>query len=216
MFKNGKIIFVSSVTVVGLVIGFLIWKGIIAINDDINSNIDQIKDLKITQRAFELKEATIDQEFESYNFSKRKFDSINNYFIYESDNDDTEFTAFFRQLDNTALLSTGQDKNLIIDLYQSASVAEKNTKKTAGKSGQAGKVAEESRLLRLTLKSDFSGLLKFISYLDSFPYYVNIESVNINFTGEKKNSGIFSDKNISNLQSSIIIRVYKKTTMSEL
>lgn len=216
MLKNEKTKFFLSVIVVLVIAGFLTWQGIFAINADINNNISELKDKKVSKDVYDLKGIAMEQELEAYNFSKNKIDKINNYFVYASDNDDTEFTYFFGQLDSIAMQSTQKEKSLVIDLYQSQPGTAKNTKKTSGSivsSGQ-GSGAEDSRLLKLTLRSNFEGLLKFISYLEAMPYYVYIESVNINVdssAGAKeslnKNTPISSS---INLQSSLVIKVFRK------
>lgn len=212
MLKNEKIKFFLSIAVVLAVAGLLIWRGIFVINNEVNNSINALKDKKIFRDVYALKESTMDQEMEDYNFSKNKFDTVNNYFVYASDNDDTEFTAFFGQLDNIALLSTQKEKSLVIDLYQTElAVPVKGAKKPSAPADSS--VKEDSRLLRLTLKSDFEGLLKFISRLEAMPYYVYIESVNINADNSVKEKTEGLAVRSINLQTSIIIKVFRKTTI---
>lgn len=210
MLKNEKTKFILSIIVVLIISGFLTWQGIFVINDTINRSINELKDKKISKDVYSLKESSMEQELAAYNFSKDKIGKINNYFVYASDNDDTEFTAFFGQLDNIALQSTQKEKSLNIELYQSEPVSVRGAKKTDPSAQGGGK--EDSRLLRLTLKSDFEGLLKFISYIEGMPYYIYIESVSVSASGvkAKENSPIPSSVN---LQSTIIIKVFRKTTI---
>lgn len=216
MLKNEKIKFFLSVIIISAIVGFLAWQGVININADINNNIGELKDKKISEDVYDLKGKSFEQERKAYDFSKSKIEKINDYFVYASDNDDTEFTSFFGQLDNIAMQSTQKEKSLTIDLYQDESGAQKDKKKPSGSkdssSGAGGK--EDSRMLKLTLRSNFESLLKFISYLEAMPYYVYIESVNINIdnsAGAGKN--LNKDLPISgspNLQSILVIKVFKK------
>lgn len=218
MLKNEKINFFLSAFIVFIIIVFLIWQGIININRDINNSINELKDKKVSTEAYSLKIKSLDQELNAYNLSKSKIEKINNYFVYASDNDDMEFTSFFGQLDSIAMQSTQKEKSLTIDLYQNGSVAA-NSKKTSSTSKDPVPAAskEESRLLKLTLRSNFQGLLKFISYLEAMPYYIYIESASINADSEA-GAVKSADKNISssdsvNLQSVLIIKIFRKTNI---
>lgn len=219
MLKNEKIKFFLYAFIILIIIGFLIWQGIIKINSDINNSISALKDKKISRDVYSLKGKALGQEREAYSFSKSKIEKINNFFVYASDNDDTEFTSFFGQLDAIAMQSTQKEKSLDIDLYQDASVPDKSKTKSASAKVPSSAAAEkeDSRLFKLTLRSGFEGLLKFISYIEVMPYYVYIESINININSAsaalKK-----SDKNNPNndsidLQSVIIIKVFRKTNI---
>ncbi len=108
-----------------------------------------------------MKEKSLEQEIEAYNFSKNKIEKINNYFVYASDNDDAEFTSFFGQLDSIAMQSTQKEKTLVIDLYQNESGVSKDKKKPSGLNDSSSQESnkEDSRLLKLTLRSNFEGLL---------------------------------------------------------
>lgn len=216
MLKNEKTKFFLSVIVILIIACFLIWQGVIGVSADINNSIGELKDKKIASDVYNLKEKSLEQELEAYNFSKNKIEKINNYFVYASDNDDTEFTSFFGQLDNIAMQSTQKEKTLTIDLYQSQASTAKNTKKTSASNGASAQDSnkEDSKLFKLTLRSNFEDLLKFISYLEAMPYYVYIESVNINIdsgAGARKN--LDKDVPISdsiNLQTVLIIKVFRK------
>jgi len=220
MLKNEKEKFFLSVILILIIVGFLIWQGIINVNLDINNNISEIKDKKISKDVYNLKEKSLKQELEAYNFSKTKIEGINNYFVYATDNDDTEFTTFFGQLDNIAMQSTQKEKSLVIDLYQDESSVVKNKNKTSSSkdtSSATGSI-DDSRLLKLTLRSNFGGLLKFISYLEAMPYYVYIESANVNIDNGARAAVEKMDKNNPinnsvNLQTVLIIKVFKKTNI---
>lgn len=216
MLKNEKGKFIISIIVVLGIAGFLIWQGIISADMDISKNINELKDKKISLNVYNLKVKSMDQEREAYDFSKNKIEKINNYFVYASDNDDTEFTSFFGQLDSIAMQSTQKDKSLTIDLYQNKPVAAKDKTKTsisASPSPEASNT-EDSRLLKLTLRSNFESLLKFISYLEAMPYYIYIESASINAdsgagTTRSLDKNIPTDNSV-NLQSVLIIKVFRK------
>lgn len=219
MLKNEKEKFVLSIIIVLICSGLLIWQGIININNDIENTLSDLKDKKITKEALDLKDKTLEQEQQDYDFSRKKIEKINNYFVYASDNDDTEFTSFFGQLDAMASKSTGQEDSLTIDLVQSGPTTEKNIKKTSSakesSSNEAAK--EDSRSLKLTLKSDFQGLMNFISRIEAMPYYVYIESVSTN-TSDRSAVAKKIDKNTPaddsiDLQSIIVIKVFRKTNI---
>lgn len=219
MLKNEKgKLFISVIVVLGIA-GFLIWQGIISADIDISNSINELKDKKISLNVYNLKVKSLNQEREAYNFSKNKIEKINNYFVYASDNDDTEFTSFFGQLDSIAMQSTQKDKSLVIDLYQNKPIAAKDKIKSSGSASPSSEVinVEDSRLLKLTLRSNFESLLKFISYIEAMPYYIYIESVNIN-TDSGAGTTKSLDKNIPinssvNLQSVLIIKVFRKTNI---
>lgn len=219
MLKNQKEKFFLSVAAVLIITGLLAWQGIINVNADINKSIGELKDKKISKDVYSLKEASLEQELEAFNFSKSKIEKINNYFVYASDNDDTEFTSFFGQLDNIAMQSTQKEKSLVIDLYQNASDAVKNKKKPTDSKDAVSSAgsSEDSRFLKLTLRSNYEELLKFISYLEAMPYYIYIESVSVNIdSGARSNKTL--DKDISaisspNLQSVLVIKVFRKTNI---
>lgn len=220
MLKNEREKFFLSMAVVLTIAGFLAWQ-VININADIDNNINKLKDKKISEEVYSLKEKSLEQELEAYNFSKGKIEKINNYFVYASDNDDAELAYFFGQLDDIAMQSTKKEKSLVIDLYQSRLSAAKDGKKAVVSKDsfpQASGKEEDSRLLRLTLKSNFEGLLKFISYLEAMPYYIHIESADINIdsgAGSEKNldKNILSTSGSVNLQSVLIIKVFRKTNI---
>lgn len=216
MLKNEKEKFILSVIVTLVFIGFLIWQGIFVVNADIDNSINVLKDKKISKDVYALKGKSLEEEKKAFEYSKQKIEEINDHFVYASDNDDTEFTSFFGQLDDIAVKSTQKEESLVIDLVQNgskAAVKSSAEKDTAGKADDK----EDSRLFKLTLKSNYEGLLKFISYLEAMPYYVYIESVTINI-----NNGEGSDKNFDSnasassspgLQSILIIKVFKKTNI---
>jgi hypothetical protein len=213
MLKNEKTKFFLSIIVVLIISGALIWQGVFVINAKVNNSISELKEKKISKEVYTFKGTAMEKELADYEFSKSKIEKINDYFVYASDNDDTEFTSFFGQLDNIALLSTKKEKSLVIELYQVQPVAVKKTTGSASVPKQESSSKEDSRLLRLTLKSDFEGLLKFISYLEAMPYYVYIESININVDNSARARENTPAGSSFNLQSSIIIKVFRKTTI---
>jgi hypothetical protein len=219
MLKNEKVKFFLSVIFVLIIVGLLTWQGIIVVNDKINNNISELKDKKISKDVYALKGKTLGQEQEAYDLSKNKIEKINNFFVYASNNDDTEFTSFFGQLDSIALQSTGKEESLSIDLYEiDRASAAKTVKATTGNDSPDEASKDESRLLKLTLKSDFGGLVKFISNLEAMPYYVYIQSISTNIDGDTQS---VVGKNIKmqpvninvNLQSVLVIKVFRKTNV---
>lgn len=219
MLKNEKENFFLSLFAVFLIVGFLIWQGILNINSDIQNTIADLKDKKISISVYDQRIKSLDQERESYDFSKSKMDKINNYFVYASDNDDAEFTNFFGQLDNIAMQSTQKEKTLTIDLYQNESSAAKDKKKPSDSKDATGKndTKDDSRLLKLTLRSNFESLMKFIANLEAMQYYIYIESVNINIDNNVRSRNKL-DKDISSnnsidLQTVLIIKVFRKTNI---
>lgn len=218
MLKNEKGKFFLSIFIVLVFAGLLAWQGIININNRIANSISELKDKKISKEAYSLKGKTSEQEQDAYDFSKKKIEKINTYFVYASDNDDTEFTSFFGQLDNMASKSTSREDSLAIELFQSAPVADRNIKKTNTAKDSSAKetTKDDSRLLKLTLKSDYRGLINFISRLEAMPYYVYIESVSTTVGGgtvmKKNNKNAPIDDSVD-LQSIIIIKVFRKTNI---
>jgi len=219
MLKNEKEKFFLFAIIILIIAGLLIWQGIIGISADINNSISELKDKKVSINVYNLKGKSLELEREAYNFSKNEIDKINNYFVYASDNDDTEFTSFFGQLDSIATQSAQKEKTLAIDLYQRESVVPKDKKKPSDLKNSASLESnkEDSRLLKLTLRSNFESLLKFISYLEAMPYYVYIESVNINIDGgagarKKMNEDVLTS-NSPDLQTVLIIKVFRKTNI---
>jgi len=140
--------------------------------------------------------------------------------VYASNNDDTEFTSFFGQLDGIALQSTGKEESLSIDLFEiDRASAARTVKATTEKDSPANEAPkDESRLLKLTLKSDFGGLVKFISSLEAMPYYVYIQSISTNIEGSTQS---IVSKNIKmtpvytnvELKSVLVIKVFRKTNI---
>ncbi len=219
MLKNEKEKFFISVIVVLLIIGFLIWRGIVNVNAEINDKINELKDKKVSINVYSLKENLSEKEREEYDFSKDKIEKINNHFVYASNNDDADFTVFFGQLDSIATQTTQKEKSLSIELYQKKPIAPNDKKKSDGSNNSVPtkEEIENSRLLKLTLESNFEDLIKFISYLEELPYYIYIESVSVNMDNsagirEKTKKDISADSSVD-LQTVLIIKVFRKTNI---
>lgn len=218
MLKNEKEKFILFIIVILIFIGLLMWQGIIVINEDINDNISELKDKKISKDVYALKEKTFVSERGDYDFSQKKIEKINDYFVYADENDNMAFTAFYTRLEEIAFQSTQKTNSLIIDKYQLAVVAPKDkSKNTPDKSVEA---VSDSLLFKLTLQSNYNDLLKFISNLEAMSLYVYIESVNINIDGSSKSAkDLNKDILISDspgLQSVLIIKVFRKPDISNI
>lgn len=205
MLKNEKGKFFLSLIIVLVCIGFLIWQGIVRANADIEKNISELKDKKVFSNVYGLREDSLPAETADYNFSKSKIEKINNYFVYADDDDNIAFTSFFTQLEEIAFQATQKSNSLTMDLIQTTVLAPKSAPiKTSG-------AANDSRFLKLTLQGDYESLLKFISYLEAMPYFIYIESINVNINGAEREKKDISASDSVSLQSILIIKVFRKT-----
>ncbi len=218
MLKNEREKFYLFAAAVFIITVLLIWQGIFNFIILIEENIGEIKEKKAAIAAYNLKEKSLPAELESYNFSKNKIEKFNNYFVYKNYNDDKEFSDFFSQLDDIANKAAQKTNSLTIELYENEQSLLKEKKGQVGsaKTSVQNNDSEDSRLLKLTFRGNFESFLKFISYLEAMPYYLYIESLNINIDSSSnfmskalQNENNLEEKNV-NLQTVIIVKVFKK------
>lgn len=184
----------------------LIWQGIINGRVRIDSNIYEIQDKKTTINAYSQREEALPMVSESYNSAKSKVDKFNDLFV-----DENSLPDFIGNLESIAAqASVSLEKSFTDD--PSAKIAQKTPAPKGSPVPSPASKEAEGYVLRLSLKGGFAQLMNFISRLESMPYYVYIKSVSVsaNTAADSGSAKIKKESSEGELQSIMIIKVFKK------
>lgn len=183
---------------------FLAWQGIIEAKKNIDYNIAQIQEKNIILSAYNIREKTLEQNLENYNFAKDKFEGINNYFVDKNNN----LPEFIDQVEDIASQTSNEFSLEFID-NAPVPVKKKDDKSAAGNAKIETSGGVENYILKMNLSGTFNNVKRFMALMETMPYYSYIDSLAIN--ASDSSSLKESQENSSAIVEAVLtVKVFKK------
>lgn len=183
---------------------FLAWQGVIEAKNSIDYDIAQIQEKSIILSAYNIREKTLEQNLENYNFAKNKFEAINNYFVDKNSN----LPEFIGQIENIAT-QTSNELNIEFIDNSTVPVKNKDSKSAAGNAKMETSGGVENYILKMNLKGTFNNVRRFMALMEVMPYSSYIDSLLISasdqvyFKKSQENSSVTVDAVLT-------VKVFKK------
>ncbi|MBU3964929.1 hypothetical protein KJ695_03160 [Patescibacteria group bacterium] len=186
--------FYLSVAAIFAVCSVFAWQGIIETKKLNDYEVAKIVEKKTIIAEYGLKEKYLSKSLSNYNFAVNKIAEMRKYFVNNNDLPD-----FIKTLENLADKTSNSLEISFVSVPAppADSSVGANSKKTMGEKG--------GFTMQLAVKGSFGNLIKFISYLESMPYYAYIDSINIGADPKKESSGI---------RSTLVVKVFSFDNMS--
>lgn len=185
--------FYLSAAVIFFICSVFAWQGVIESKKSNDYRIAEIAEKKATIAEYGLKEKYLPNSLSNYNFAVNKIAEMRKYFVNDSDLPD-----FIKTLEDMADKTSN---SLEISFVNNPALPADSS---AGANSKKPK-AEKGFTVQLNIKGSFENLNKFISYLESMPYYAYIDSINI---------GTDSKKDDSSIRSALVVKVFSFDNMS--
>jgi len=202
---------IAAIFVIGIV---LLWQGVLGSKALVDDFIKKINDKKLIIAAYDFKENDFTRTLENYNFTKNKIDTLSSYFVGEEN-----FPEFIKELELTAeQINSKFEITEITETNPSDAKNNKEKKASAAKEAKKDSGKDGSYVIKVVVGGSLDQLVRFISKVESMPYYVYIDSVNINLdSGVDLNNNGLPGKKIpdGSIKAQLVIKVFKKQNFND-
>lgn len=202
---------IAAISIIGIV---LLWQGVFGSKALVDDFIKKINDKKLIIAAYDFKENDFSRTLENYNFAKNKIDTLDSYFVGEEN-----FPDFIKELELTAeQINSKFEITEIAETNPSDVTNNKEKKASAAKEVKKDSGKDSSYIIKVVVGGSLDHLIKFISRVESMPYYVYIDSVNINLdSGVDLNNSGLQGKKIpdGSIKAQLVIKVFKKQNFND-